>query len=276
MIPDVILGARRRVARRHARWLAAPLVLFLVCGCSRALKWGKVHKYPKSDAGFAVSEAIGARVTVLPPDLFLQEVGGRVTLPGPEYLPESEDGLKSALEQALREAGVDVRVFEATDSVFLSHPDLHEQLYMLRTATGAVVRGAGEYEDMLDLDFGGNIDAVCDVTGADYVLFVQGTAWFTTPDSRGDNGGLEAVALFLFPGGGNAVYAGTTVSAFIVDAHRGKVVWYNRTQLDNADPRNRAAMLITSRSLLGPLFDVSDDPWKHRQDDSKHDIAEAR
>ena len=89
-----------------------------------------------------------------------------------------------------------------------------------------------------------------------HLLFVTGQGTFQSTGAEVKEGVLAGVSLLM---GGSPSMSDpyhTSLAAMLVDANRGKVVWYNQVSLVH-DPRRPSELMITSQALTKPLLGKS-------------------
>lgn len=260
---------RRNPTGTHV--LLCCLAVFICNGCS-VWNWGKLDKFPKYDAELAKTSPLLTNIGIAPSNFLLREVRSNLTLPVPELTSRVERDLDAAIEQVLREDGINATLLALDDAALDSDPELRRELYEQSIARAEALRAASDFERVIDVPYPASVDYLCDRLGTDFILFIEGAGWFSPPSQR-EESGVGVVMLFLFPESAVQIYAGTTLSAFVVDGNHGKVIWYNRVDMTNADPRRPRNLRLVCRDLLRPLFEDADKPRLDPVDASRNEMA---
>ena len=201
-----------------------------------------------ADYGSAISKM--DRVVVLPPEFQVSKAGTFSSESQAEMNHDVAQAVQGVMEQLVTESRYKLARLETSDSALIAKPELRQRLGENAKAVDAaftkIVKTKGR---VLNVEFHGNIDYLADQTGADYFLMVGGGGWFKSTGTK--------VAQFLLFGARSGPGSMTTLRAMLVDANRGKVVWYNQVMRPNMDPRKPSQLMQTAQQLMKPLLGKS-------------------
>src|SRR5262249_40519049 len=110
---------------------------------------------------------------------------------------------------------------------------------------------AKSHDKTIDIPYHANIDLIADRAGAEYLLFLSGSGYFSTTGAK-----LKGAILAGLTGVGSYT-SGTNLAGVLVDAKTGKVVWYNAATRQNFDPRKPSQLRKTTQVLAKPLLGQS-------------------
>jgi hypothetical protein len=230
-----------------ARLSLLGVVAFLASGCSRL---------PKTISDFPGTSHEIKSVTVMPVSFTLEEAvpfGARDVRD--EITREIEAEIKAALEQLVTESRyglVRLNVPGDAPAAGLASPGV---LGRDSVAIAAAVEKIGHARGKsIDVDWPVGPDTLAGSPLASCRLFVLGNGYFTSLGSA-----VKSALLVGFTGvhTERSGFSNTSLFAYLVDARRGKVLWFNREIWDNKDPRKPSHVMKTCQRLMAPLLGKS-------------------
>jgi hypothetical protein len=238
-----------------AAGLFAVTCIAWITGCSRA-PLPETDVVPKHDIELEQHTPLVTELAVMPTHFSAQVVGNTETLPASEWRLYIEAALQTAVENAIDESPIAIKPTGLDVPTIAADPELRSRVFENLTAMRRARKAIREAERTIDVDFDADVDYFCDLAGCDYLVYVEGSGWYKSEAARATNESSFASILIgvLFPGATESIYAGTELAAYIVDGTRGKVLWYNRVQVFNADPRRPSSLLLCARQLFNPLW----------------------
>lgn len=242
--------------------IAALITAMLMVGCS---------KLPKQSQDFdQVSEEM-TKVAVMPPSFQLQKVGAFSGDLVSEMNHDIEMVVKEAADSVVEASNLSAVPLDMSDQALTDHPELRAAAFEQEGAVTKTHQSLQNTGKSIDIKYDGNIDTFADLADCDYFAFIEGNGFFKT-------GGAQAkeAALSVLFGGGTGPGSATYLSAFIVDANRGKVVWYNEVNRSDSDPRKRSHLLNSVKELFKPLLGKSTVKWDGSRDEELIDKYKQR
>jgi hypothetical protein len=244
------MTARHRILAALAL-LAAALAL-LASGCA---------SLPKTSADFVEVTKRMDVIAVMPPAFNLTQAGAFTgeSVNEINHLIESE--LLTAAGSLVAESRYKRASFDVSDAVLAQDAELRTALFEQHQAMNDVFKAlAKSRAKTIDIPYHANIDLIADRSGAEYLLFLNGSGYFSTTGAKVKGAilaGLTGVGRFT----SNSMLAGV-----LVDAKTGKVVWYNVAQRPNYDPRKPSQLMMTAQMLTKPLLGQSQIKQDHTRD----------
>ena len=219
-------------------WGGALALLALVNVAWAADKSKRIADYDRIVAGID-------RIVLMPPTFTVEKVGMFSDEAETDMARDIALNLRDAIGRIIVEGRFKLAPLDVSDSALAASPELRQRLGEI---TAAIDAAYGKVRDskgkVLDVEFGGNLDFFADASGADYLLIVGGGGWFK-------KGGTRTMEFLLVEDAG----AGSTTElrAMLVDATRGKVIWFNEVSKQDRDPRKYSQLFQVAQELMRPL-----------------------
>ncbi len=232
--------------RAHGLPVALGLAALLVNGCS---------SLPKKAPNFGQIEPQIGTVTVMPPSFNLLKVGAFSGQTVSSITHDIEQEIMWATESIIDWSRYSLIKLDASDQALNQDPKLREAIFAqneaAKTAFAACAKTSGK---KIDVDYEADIDYFADLTGSDYFIFVRGEGFFKTTGAMVKEAAIGAAMAVLFGGFGMGPGSATTLEIIVVDAVRGKVIWYNVKQLTEKDPRKPSHLFNSCKAAFEPLL----------------------
>ena len=229
------------MSARHGMLIAA---LALVAGGCATL--------PKTSADFGEVTKRMDVIAVMPPAFNLTQAGAFTGETVTEINHEIENELQSAAGSLVAESRYKRASFDFGDAALAQDGELRTALFEQHQAMQDVFKAlAKSHKKSIDIPYHANIDLIADRAGAEYLLFLNGSGYFSTAGAK-----VKGLILAGLTGVGSYT-SGTSVAGVLVDGKTGKVVWYNAAQRRNFDPRKPSQLMKTTQMLTKPLLGQS-------------------
>jgi len=190
------------------------------------------------------------KLVLLPPSFTLEKAGMFTADTQTQMAHDISLWIHDSVEQLIIESRYKLADLDFSDSALTVDPELRRRLgenaSALDVSYGKIAETKGE---VIDVAFPGDLDYLADRTDSDYLLMVAGSGYFKSGGTRT----MEALLLGGNAGAGSA----TQMQAMLVDATRGKVLWYNEVFEENKDPRKPSQLMKTAQALLQPVLGKS-------------------
>ncbi len=231
---------------RRLSCASAVLLLAGALGCS---------SLPKTAPQFDTIAGEIQAVAVMPSAFAITEVGSFSAQSIAEITHDIEVEVTQAAEQVVGAGTYRLAAIASADEDLAGSPELTQRLGAQYTELSQVDQKlAATKGKTIDLDYAADIDYFADLAGTDHLLFVQGSGWFKTTGAQVKEAVVSTALAVLFGGGpGMGPASSTWLKAYLVDAKRGKVVWYNAVNAANSDPRKPSHLSKVCQKLLKPL-----------------------
>jgi hypothetical protein len=243
-----------------SRFAAPLLIILLVTGCSNL---------PKRSADFDQASKDMKELAVLPATFQLQELGAFSSEMVTEMNYDIERMIVEATKAVINESQVRVANFDIDDNTLSANPQLRRAIYDHTNAISEARMAIAETDGkVIDVQYDGDIDVFADLADCDCLVCLEGDGYFKTGGAKAKEAAVGAIFAILF--GSQSVNdpdSATKLSAYIIDANRGRVVWYNEKTRSGADPRKRTHILKTVQDVFKPLFGKSKLKWDDDRDD---------
>ena len=250
------------MASRGLRNAVVLLAVMCAVGCA---------KLPKKSAEFDAAAKEMKSVAVMAPSFELQQVGMFSAAMVSEMNHDIEMVLKEAADEVIEASALSAAKLDISDEALAQNPELRSAIYNQEAAAQRVHLAMDGTGKTINVPYDGDPDLFADAADCDFLAFVRGTGYFTT-------GGAQAtdVALSILFGGPTTPDTSTFLTAFIVDANLGKVIWYNEVKRDSSDPRKRSNLLDSVKKLFEPLLGKSTVKWDDDRDEELIDKYKAK
>jgi len=234
---------------RWVRHLAAIAVMLMVGGCAASL--------PKTSKDFADVTQEMKVVAPMPTTFAVKEDAAFSSQEMTQLTHDIEREVDGAMGSLVRESQYKLSDFQFSDSALAADAELRTAIFEQHQAMAEVfAKLAKSKSSTIDIPYTASLDLIADRTGSDHLLFVTGQGTFQSTGAAVKEGVLAGVSLLM---GGSPSMSDpyhTSLAAMLVDANRGKVVWYNQVSLVH-DPRRPSELMITSQALTKPLLGKS-------------------
>lgn len=214
---------------------------------------------PKHSADFSQVSGDMTTLSVYPASFALQQVGVFTSDMVSEMNHDIELLIEEAAEATIANSTCDLRSLEISDSSLAGDLELRDALFEQDAAITMAYQDIAASGKTMSVRYSGNIDYFADLSGSDYLVFLRGSGYFMTDWKKAINGALSGDY-------SQTSAQGITLDAFIVDANRGSVVWYNQVTA-TSDPRKRSQVLATVKKLFTPLLGDTKVKWDKDRDD---------
>lgn len=237
---------------RH--WILVSALALLTSGCATL---------PKTSADFAEVTKRMDIIAVMPPAFNLTQAGAFTGESVNELNHLIENELLMAAGSLVAESRYKRASFDVGDATLAQDADLRTALFEQHQAMEDVFKAlAKSHDKTIDIPYHANIDLIADRAGAEYLLFLSGSGYFSTS-------GAKVKGLILAGLTGVSSYtSGSMLAGVLVDAKTGKVVWYNQAERANYDPRKPSQLMMTAQMLTKPLLGQS----RIKQDASRDQV----
>ena len=223
---------------------------------------------PKRSADFDEVSSEMNELAVLPATFQIQEVGAFSSELESEMNYDIEKEIKKAVKAVIEESQIDLARLDTSDEVLRSAPELRRAIFDHTAAIADAHKAIAESDGkVIDVKYQGNIDAFADLSDCDCFVYVEGTGYFKTGGAVAKDIALASIFAVLFGSQPTTeATSATTLSGYIIDANRGRVVWYNEKTRAGSDPRKPTHILESVQDLFKPLFGQSKIRWDEDQD----------
>jgi len=245
-------------AMRRTPWSLAALVAGLVgAGCATG---------PKTSGDFAnVTKEMNV-ITLMPASITLAEEGAFTGQQMPELTHDVEREVERAMGALVRESRYRLGAADFGDSALAADPEMRTAIFEQNQAMADVFgQLAKSRSKTIDIPYSASLDLIADRSGSDHLLFVTGSGSFKSSGAQVKEAVIAGVAALL--GGTPSVgpVGVTSLAGVLVDANRGKVVWYNHATRES-DPRKPSEIMATAKLLTKPLLGSSKIPPDRSRD----------
>lgn len=225
---------------------AVGLLGLMFSGCS---------SLPKTAPNFGEIEPRIGTVTVMPPSFGLLKVGAFTGETVSSLTHDIEQEIKWATESIIDWSRYSLVKLEADDQTLAQDPELRSALFAQSAATTKAFTDCAQTSGRkIMVDYGADIDYFADRTGSDYFIFVRGGGFFKTTGAQLKEAVVSATLAVLFGGGGGmGPGSATTIEVIVVDANKGKVIWYNKKDVKEKDPRRPSHLFTSCKAAFDPL-----------------------
>ena len=237
---------------RHALLFSA--LALLVGGCATL---------PKTSADFVEVTKRMDVIAVMPPAFNLTQAGAFTGESVTELNHLIENELLTAAGSLVAESRYKQATFDVGDAALAQDAELRTALFEQNQAMKDVFRAlAKSREKTINIPYPANVDLIADRAGAEYLLFLSGSGYFSTTGAKVKGMILAGLT------GASSYTSGSMLAGVLVDAKTGKVVWYNEAERLNYDPRKPSQLMMTAQMLTKPLLGQS----QIKQDNSRDQV----
>jgi len=221
---------------------------------------------PKMSGDFADVTREMESVAVMPAHFSLGQVGAFSAQELSELNHDIEIEVGGAFQELVGESRYRLAPLDVSDAALESDPELRAALFEQNQAMAQVFEQlAKSRSKTIDIPYTASLDLLADRSGADQLLFVSGSGFFKTTGRHVKDVGVAVVAAAFGFVSSSGPSSGTHLEAILVDANRGKVLWYNAAS-DQKDPRKPSEILQVAQKVSRPLLGVSTLPRDRSRD----------
>ena len=245
-------------AIRRTRPLILIALVLVVAGCA---------SMPKTSRDFAAVTQEMKAIVPLPASFTLGEVGAFTGQQMSELNHDIEREVERAAGSLVTESRYRLGALDFGDSALAADSELRNAIFEQHQAMADVfTRLAKSKSKTIDIPYTASLDLIADRSGSDHLLFVTGSGYFKTAGAHVKEAVVAGVVGALFGVAPSSDPSSTTsLAGILVDANRGKVVWYNRVSLPY-DPRKPSEIMLTAQALTKPLLGKSKIPRDRSRD----------
>lgn len=211
---------------------------------------------PKKSPDFEMVTKEMKAIAIMPASMALTEQGAFTSQSMPELTHDVEREIERTAGSLVGESRYQLGALDVSDSALAADPELRTAIFEQQQGMADVfARLAKSKSKTIDIPYTASLDLIADRAASDHLLFVAGSGSFKSTGAQVKEAVIAGVAA-LFGGTPAASAAGETfLAGILVDANRGKVVWYN-SGTRPLDPRMPSSIQtvakVVTKSLLGP------------------------
>ena len=243
--------------RNTARCLALLAVGLIGAGCATM---------PKTSGDFADVTKEMKSVAVMPASVSLTQQGAFTGQQMPELTHDVEREIERSMGSLIQESRYRLGALDFSDSALAADPEMRTAIFDQQQAMADVFNQLAQSKSKkIEIPYKASLDLIADRAGSDHLFFVAGSGTFQSTGAQVKEAVIAGVAALFGAAPTMGPVGTTTLAGVLVDANRGKVVWYNRV-LRETDPRKPGDLMVASQQLTKPLLGPSKLKADHSRD----------